>query len=340
MEDNKLIKLKKILAGLMASTLMFSLVGCGMIEKTEKGINKTVVAKVYKEKITLGEVDSKLSTVYEQIKAKYGENYKDNSEAMEIVKQQRLKMLDTMTNDIIIKENGKKLGIVPSDEEVTTKAKEQLDEIKKSFETDEQYQNALKSAGVTEESFLEELKPAVISNIVYEDAIKDVTVTDEEIKTYYDSNQTLYTETPNRVRPANIVVKTEEEAKEVIARLDNGEEFAKIAAEKNTDATKDTGGDLDWIEYNSKQYDKTFLMAAISLNKGEYTKTPVSTKFGFHVIKCLDKEEYPVKPLEDVKETIKETLLKQSQYNKWVETLNAWQKDANIKLYEDKLSKY
>ena len=183
----------------------------------------------------------------------------------------------------------KSLTIVPSDEEVMTKAKEQLDEIKKSFETDEQYQNALKSAGVTEESFLEEIKPAIISNIVYEDVIKDVTVTDEEIKTYYDSNQTLYTESPNRVRPANIVVKTEEEAKEVIERLDNGEDFAKIAAEKNTDATKDTGGDLDWIEYNSKQFDKTFLMAAISLNKGEYTKTPVSTKFGFHVIKCLDK---------------------------------------------------
>ncbi len=335
-----MIKLKKILAGLMASALMFSAVGCGMIEKTEEGISKTVVAKVYKEKITLGEVDSKLSTVYEQVKARYGENYKDNAEAMEIVKQQRLKMLDTMANDIIIKNNGEKLGIVPSDEEATAKAKEQLDEIKKSFETDEQYQNALKAAGVTEESFLEELKPAVISNIVYEDVVKDVTVTDEEIKSYYDSNQNLYTESPNKVRPAHILVKTEEEAKEIIERLDNGEDFAKLAAEKGTDATKDTGGDLDWIEYNSKQYDKTFLMAAISLNKGEYTKTPVSTRFGFHVIKCLDKEEYPVKPLEEVKETIQDTLLKQNQYNKWVETLTVWQKDANIKLYEDKISKY
>lgn len=332
-----MIKLKKILAGLMASTLMFSLVGCGMIEKTEEGISKTVVAKVYKEKITLGEVDSNLSTVYEQVKARYGENYKDNAEAMEVVKQQRLKMLDTMANDIIIKNNGEKLGIVPSDEEVTTMAKEKLDEMKKSFETDEQYQDALKEAGITEESFLEEIKPALISNIVYEDVIKDVAVTDEEIKSYYDSNQNLYTESPNRVRPAHILTKTEEEAKEVIARLDNGEDFAKLAAEKNTDATKDTGGDLDWVEYNSKKLDKTFLMAAIGLNKGEYTKTPVSTQFGFHVIKCLDKEEYPVKPLEDVKETIKETVLKQNQYNKWVKTLTAWQEDANIKLYEDKL---
>lgn len=333
-----MIKLKKILAGLMASTLMFSAVGCGMIEKTEEGISKTVVAKVYKEKITLGEVDSKLATVYEQAKAQYGENYKENSEAMEYIKQQRLSMLDTMVNDIIIKNNGEKLKVVPSDEEVQTKAKEKLDEIKKSFETDEEYNNALKAAGVTEESFLEELKPAIISNAVYEEVVKDVTVTDEEIKTYYDSNQNLYTESPNKVKPAHILVKTEEEAKDIIARLDKGEDFAKLAAEKGTDATKDKGGDLGWIEYTSNQYDKTFLMSAISLKKGEYTKTPVSTKFGFHVIQCLDKEEYPVRPLEEVKEDVKDVLLEQNKYNKWVETVTAWQKDANIKLYEDKLS--
>jgi len=79
-------------------------------------------------------------------------------------------------------------------------------------------------------------------------------------------------------------------------------------------------------------------MSAISLKKDEYTKTPVSTKFGFHVIKCLDKEEYPVRPLEEVKEDVKDVLLEQNKYNKWVETVTAWQKDANIKLYEDKLS--
>lgn len=338
MEDNKLIKLKKILAGLMASTLMLSAVGCGMIEKTEAGINKTVVAKVYKEKITLGEVDSRLATVYEQVKAQYGENYKENTEAMEYIKQQRLSVLDTMVNDIVIKNNGTKLGVIPSDEEVNKKAKEQLDEIKKSFETDEEYQSALKAAGVTEESFLEELKPAVISNIVYEDVVKDVKVTDEEIKSYYDSNQNSYTEKPNRVKPAHILVKTEQEAKDIIARLDKGEDFAKLAAEKGTDGTKDNGGDLDWIEYTSNQYDKTFLMAAISLEKGTYTKTPVSTQFGFHVIKCLDKEEYPVRPIDEVKEAIKNTLLEQNQYNKWVETVTAWQKDANIKLYEDRIS--
>ena len=79
-------------------------------------------------------------------------------------------------------------------------------------------------------------------------------------------------------------------------------------------------------------------MAAISLKKGEYTKAPISTQFGFHVIKCLDKEEYPIIPFEEVKEEIKNTLLEQNKYNVWVEKVTAWQEEAKIKLYEDKLS--
>ncbi|MEG1256926.1 peptidylprolyl isomerase [Clostridium sp.] len=332
------MKLKKILAGLMASTLIISTVGCGMVEKTEEGIKKTVVAKVYDQKITLGEVDSRLDLIFTQIKSTYGENYKENEEAMKYLQEQRLKVLDTLVNDIIIRKHGDELGIIPSEEEIKTRADEQLATIKESFESKEAYETALKSTGLTEAAFLEELKPAVVSNIVYEDAIKDVTVTDEEIKTYYDTNQNTFTESPNKVQAAHILVKTEEEAKDIIKRLDAGEDFAALATEKGTDATKSKGGDLGWIEYTSTEYDKTFLMAAISVNKGEYTKTPVATQFGFHVIKCLDKEEYPVKPLEDVKEAIKGILLEQNQYNDWTETVKAWQEEAGIKLYEDKLN--
>lgn len=338
MEDYKVIKLKKILAGIMATTLMLSAVGCSMVEKTEKGINKTVVAKVYDEKITLGDVDSRLGMIITKVKAQYGENYKENEEAMQYLKEQRLQVLDTLVNDIIIRKHGSEQGIIPSDEEVKTLAAEKLEEIKSSYDTPEAYAEALKATGITEEEFLQELRPAVVSNIVYDEAIKDVTVTDEEAKAYYDSNQNLFTEKPNKVQPAHILVKTEEEAKDIIKRLDAGEDFAALAAEKGTDGTKDVGGDLGWIEYTSNKYDKTFLMAAISVNKGEYTKNPIATKFGFHVIKCLDKEEYPVKPLDDVKEEIKTSLLEENQYNTWVKTVKEWQDAAGIKLYEDKLA--
>ena len=90
MEDKKLIKLKKVLATVMAATLIFSAVGCSMVEKTEEGINNTVVAKVYKQKITLGEVDASLGGFYNQLKQVYGENYKDSEEAMEYVNNKEM----------------------------------------------------------------------------------------------------------------------------------------------------------------------------------------------------------------------------------------------------------
>ncbi len=334
-----MIKFKKILAGIMASTMMFSAVGCGMIEKTEAGKAKTVVAKVYGQKITYGEVESNLTSVYAQMKQYYGENYKDNEKAMSYLKEQKSTILNTLVEDIITKKKGTELGVIPSDEEVLEKAKEQLATLKASLSGEEEYKTALEQAGFTEETFINDiLKKSVINDLVTKEVVKDIKVSDEEIKTYYDTNQSSFTEKPNQVQPAHILVATEQEAKDIIARLDKGEDFAALAAEKGTDATKDKGGDLGLIDYSSTEYDKTFLMAAIGLKKGEYTKAPVQTKYGYHVIKCLDKQEYPVLPLEDVKEKISSTLLQQNQYKKWTETMDAWKKDAKIKLYEDRLN--
>lgn len=321
----------------MASTLMLSAVGCGMIEKTEEGIKNTVVAKVYKEKITLGEVDAGLVVFFNQLKQVYGENFKENKDAIEYLKQQRSKMLDTMVNDVIFAKKAEELGLMPSEEELDKQSKEKLDEVKGSFDNDEAYQSALKEAGITEEDFLKELRLSVISKIVYDDIVKDLEVNEDEITAYYNEHQSSYTEGTNKINPAHILVKTEEEAKDIIKKLDEGADFAALAKEFGTDGTAEKGGDLGWINYDSTEYDKTFLLAAISLEKGKYSPTPVHTQFGYHIIKCLDKEEYPVKPLADVKEEVKQAVLEEKQYNKYVEVVTEWQKAANIKVYEDKL---
>ncbi len=332
-----MIKLKKVLAGAMAATMMFAAVGCSMVEKTEEGIRKSVVAKVYNQKITLGEVDDNLGFVLKQVEAAYGKDYKNNEDAMSYLVKQRLSMLDTLVNDVIFRNKAEEFGILPTDEELETKANEKLASIKESFESEETFQSAISATGLTEEQFLQEIKLSLISEIVYEEATKDVTVTEEQEKKYYEENKSAYTEKTNRVRPAHILVEDEATAKEIIEKLDGGADFAELAAEYGTDATKDKGGDLDWVDYNSTTIDKTFLLAAISIEKGAYTPAPVQTKFGYHVIKCLDKEEYPVKDFEAVKEEVHTAVLDQAKYTKWTETLKEWQDDADIKLYEDKL---
>ena len=322
----------------MVSAMMFSAVGCSMVEKTEEGIRKTVVAKVYGDKITLGEVDDNLKGYFEKVIAQYGEDYKENEEAMQYITQQRLSVLETAIQDKIFAAKAKELGVEPNEEELNTKANEKLDEMKAAYESEEKYQETLELVGITEEELIKDLKLSIISELVYDEVTKDIKPTDEDIQKYYDENKSNYTESPNRVRPAHILVEDEAMAKEIIEKLDNGADFAELAAEYGTDGTKDNGGDLDWVEYNSTSIDATFLLAAKSLEKGAYTPAPVQTQFGYHVIKCLDKEEYPVQPLEDVREEVEATVLEEQKATLWKETFSKWQEEADIKLYEEKLS--
>lgn len=91
------------------------------------------------------------------------------------------------------------------------------------------------------------------------------------------------------VRARHILVKTKEEADAIIKQLKGGADFAKLAAEKGTDGTKDNGGDLGY--FVKDQMVKPFADAAFAMKAGEVSQTPVKTDFGFHVIKVEDKRK-------------------------------------------------
>ena len=70
--------------------------------------------------------------------------------------------------------------------------------------------------------------------------------------------------------------------KDIIKKLNNGEDFDKLAKEYSTDkATKDKGGDTGW--FNTRHMHEEFEKAANNLKKGTYTTTPVKTKYGYHI---------------------------------------------------------
>ena len=90
----------------------------------------------------------------------------------------------------------------------------------------------------------------------------------------------------------HILVKQEDEAKQIIAQLKKGASFEKLAAEKSEDTgSKGKGGDLDWSPPN--RYVKPFSDALVKLKKGQLTDTPVQSPFGWHVIRLDD--ERPAK---------------------------------------------
>lgn len=333
--------IKRIISTVLITVVALSGTGCNMVAKTEEGINKSVVAKVGNKTITRGELDKNPYTVstINQIKTQYGEKYAENAEAKEALKAQKTQILDAMISEEVILTKAKDMKINVDDPKFKEDATKQFDEAKKSFNDDKKFADTLKQQGYTEESLKEAFRRNAIIQKVIEESLKDVKVDDAKAKEFYDANQLQYTEKPNRIHAAHILVKTDEEAKKVKERLDKGEDFTKVAKEVSTDPTaKDNGGDLGFVNYVNSGMDEQFMTAAIALKEGEIS-APIKTQFGVHVIKCIKKEEYPVKKFDAVKEEIKTNLLEQEKKKVFNDKLEQWKKDAKVetKKYEKNL---
>lgn len=323
---------------LIIGVFAFSAVGCDMIAKTPEGIAKSVVAKVNGDEITRGDLDKEVdhSGLIAQIEQQYGTDYTKNEEAMAALKEQKGKLLDNMITVQLFLQKAKELKLVPSDSEMNKEVDAQYKKIKSGYKTDAEWKSALSQAKYTEDELRESIKKNVIEQKVESYIFKDMKISDEKAKAYYDQNQTKYTEKPDTMRLSHILVGTEDDAKKVEQRIKNGEDFAKIAKEVSTDGTKDKGGDLGEVQVGDQNYDQTFMAAAEKLKDGEIS-APVHSQFGWHVIKCVKRTNYPVKAFDKVKADIKATLLSQEQQTKLQSTIDKWKKAATIKKYDKNL---
>ncbi|MDE3009591.1 MAG: peptidylprolyl isomerase [Pseudomonadota bacterium] len=137
---------------------------------------------------------------------------------------------------------------------------------------------------------------------------KSTQVDDAVLKAEYEKVRSGMGE--NEYKAQHVLVKTEDEAKKIIADLDKGGDFDKIAAEQSLDTgSKEGGGHLDWAAPQS--YVKPFSEAMVALKKGQYTKTPVQTQFGWHVIKLEDERALKAPSFDEVKDNLRQSHLQQ-----------------------------
>jgi len=108
----------------------------------------------------------------------------------------------------------------------------------------------------------------------------EAAVTDEKLRAMYDAT---VESGAKEVHARHILLKTADEAIAVIKTLDGGADFAEVAKEKSTGPSGPRGGDLGF--FGKGQMVPEFETAAFALDAGSYTREPVKTQFGFHVIK-------------------------------------------------------
>jgi len=111
---------------------------------------------------------------------------------------------------------------------------------------------------------------------------------------------------PEQVDARHILVKTQAEAEAIIERLNHGADFSKLAIKDSIDPGAKNGGELGWFSQNEMV--PAFANAAFALQPGQYTKTPVQTQFGWHVILCEGKRTAPPQSFDEVKDQIRQNL--------------------------------
>lgn len=159
----------------------------------------------------------------------------------------------------------------------------------------------------------------LLVNIYLNDFIKKNPVSESRTKAAYEQ---LKKELGDKeYKASHILVPTENEAREIIARLNKGGDFVKIAKEKSNDpGSKENGGDLGWFSPNTMV--KPFSDATVALKKGSVSPNPVQTQFGWHVIKLQDIRNAQPPAYDTVKQAL-EQKLQQEQLEKTLGELRA-----------------
>ncbi|WP_421000518.1 peptidylprolyl isomerase [Carnobacterium maltaromaticum] len=162
----------------------------------------------------------------------------------------------------------------------------------------DQFAELLKNSNYTEESY----KEVIRMNLLIEAAVKANTkFTDEDYKTAWESFVPKLT-------VQHILVADEATAKDLIAKINAGEDFSTLAKENSLDTgSKEDGGKLPEFDHNTP-YDPLFIEAAAKLKDGEVTQEPVNGSNGYHIIKMI---KNPGKgKVEDHKKDIETTMIK------------------------------
>ncbi|WP_018235399.1 peptidylprolyl isomerase [Ensifer sp. BR816] len=157
-------------------------------------------------------------------------------------------------------------------------------------------------------------------------------VTKEEVKARYDK-EIAAIPAQEEVKARHILVKSEDEAKAIIKELDAGKSFVELAKAKSTDPNKDDGGDLGY--FTKGRMVPEFETAAFALEKGTYTKTPVKTQFGFHVILVEDKRPQAPPALDQVEQQVRQLVMR----DKYLALLDAAKKAIAVDISDPALKK-
>lgn len=251
--------MKKLALVVLSAFLVCGLFGCG------KNVPADAVATVNGEAITQAELDYEYSQVLHAY-AQYGYDFNQDDVKLAALRY----AMDDLEQQKLLMQEAKSRGLEVTDEEFDAAWQDLVSRMG----TEEDLNAAIEEAGMEIESFKAMQRDALLQEKLQMDLVQNP-------------------ETVDVIQAKHILVDTEEEARDIIAQLDAGADFATLASEKSQDpGSAVEGGELGYFAVNGKTTSKmveAFTEGAKKLEIGEYSKEPVQSEYGYHIILVEDK---------------------------------------------------
>ncbi|MCL4498969.1 MAG: peptidyl-prolyl cis-trans isomerase [Chloroflexi bacterium] len=239
----------------------------------------------------------------------------------------RKQILDSLIEQELVKQEAKKRGISVSDQEV----EKQYSQIRTSAKkTEKEVQDLLKKQGMDLATFKDYLRTQLITQKFYQKLTANVKVTDKDAQQYYDKNKDAEFKQPEKVKVQQIMTDKEDVANNAKQELGGGADFASCAKKYSIDASKDKGGE---VEMSKDQAAPDWAKEVFAKNPGETTGVFKAAN-GYYIVKVLEKTEAKQTPFADVKEVIKQQVLKQKKDATFLKWLQDTKKKAEIRKNE------
>jgi len=181
---------------------------------------------------------------------------------------------------------------------------------------------------------LSEIKDQLlIEMLLKKKLVQDVKIDEGEIKKYYEAHKEEFKK-PEEINTRHILLKTEEEAKQVQERLTKGEDFIELAKRYSIDpSAKTTGGEIGFHPRGSlvPEYEEE----AFKLKRVGQVSGIVKTRFGYHIIRLEGVKPPSYATYEEVKELIRQKLIQEKQGQLLENYINELKKNAKIKVNEE-----
>jgi parvulin-like peptidyl-prolyl isomerase len=307
------MRLLRFLPAALLLALVLVAAGCGGGGK--KSVPTSAVAQVGNATITKTEFNNLIAGAKRTYKARKTAFPKPGTTQY---KQLQDSAMQYLVQQAELEQKLKDLGLKPI---TTADVDKKLSEVKKQFfgGKESTYRAQLKAQGFTEEQLKQDIHANLLSERLYAEVTKNTKVTDADITTYYNQNQSTYTTKESRdVR--HILVNSKKLADDIESQLRGGGDFAKLAKKYSKDpGSAASGGKLTITKGQTvPEFDK----AAFALKTNELSK-PVHTSYGWHIIQALSAVKPAKKtPLADVKETIRQSLVQKKKTDamtKWLD---------------------